>query len=88
MGCECVVLSFLPHMIPTRYVKASLEDLVHGLGVVMVMSQQLRAVAHHGPATSIFMLMHRERGTKKQCKPFFQLFYETLGVLVLKINSK
>lgn len=51
----------LPHIIPTRYVEASLEDLIHGLGVIMVMSQQLGAVTHHGPTTSIFMLMQRER---------------------------
>lgn len=34
----CVFIS--PTLIElTRYVEASLEDLVHGLGVVMVMSQ-------------------------------------------------
>lgn len=48
--------------LPTGYVEASLEDLVHGPGVVMVMTEELGAVAHHGPATSIFMLTQRERG--------------------------
>lgn len=52
---------FLSHMLPTRYTKASLEDLIHGLGVVMVMSHQLGPVAHHGPASSAFMLMCGER---------------------------
>lgn len=45
-----------PDATPTRDVKAPLEDLVQGPGVVVVVSQQLGAVAHHGPATSALIL--------------------------------
>lgn len=46
--------------------QSSLENLIHGLGVIMVMSQQLGGVTHHRPATPIFVLMHRERATDKE----------------------
>ena len=63
--------------LPTRYVEASLEDLVHGLGIIMVVTQQFGTVAHHGPSTSIFMLTQRERvgegegERERQCFIFF-----------------
>lgn len=46
--------------------QASLEDLIHGPGVIMVMSQQLGGVTHHRPATPIFTLMHRGRVRDKE----------------------
>lgn len=49
-----------PDITPTRDVKAPLEDLVQGPGVVVVVSQQLGAVAHHGPATSTLILLQRK----------------------------
>lgn len=70
INTECVNIC---HITPTRYVEASLEDLVHGLGVIVVMSQQLGAVAHHGPTAATLMLKRRERETKKLCKSPSQL---------------
>lgn len=68
---------FPPEILPTRYVEASLEDLIHGPGVIMVMSQQLGAVAHHGPATSIFMLTQSKRETNNN---FYNLLLNSWGV--------
>lgn len=62
-GCgrkRACVRERIPDTTHTRDVKAPLEDLVQGPGVIVVMSQQLGAVAHHGPATSTLILSKRK----------------------------
>lgn len=69
-ACKCVnvnvvqTLYIFPQCVPlTRNVEASLKHLIQGPGVVMVMSHQIGSVAHHGPPSPTFMLMHKEDST-------------------------
>lgn len=68
--------TFRPVIVLTRYLEASLEDLVQSLGIIVVMSQQPGAVAHHGPMTAVLMLTHT--GKKNRTNQFLCFFLSKL----------
>lgn len=50
----------------TGDVQTSLKHLVHGLGVLVVVREQLGPAAHHGPSSAVFHLEKmRDRMTER-----------------------